>query len=195
MREIHHRVKNNMQLMLSLLRLQSRKQKNKEAVEILNEWRNRIKTIALIHEKLYRSEDMARINFSDYVQALVLSLFHTFEIKGTDMRLNIKVEDVFLNINTAIPLGLIVNEIISNSIKYAFPGKRKGQICLDMHEENKDQYIIKICDNGIGIQENADFENPQTLGFQLVNDLVEQINGNIEFDGRDGTSFKIIFKA
>ena len=195
MREIHHRVKNNMQLMLSLLRLQSRKLKNKEAVEILDEWRNRIRTIALIHEKLYRSEDMARINFRDYVHALVFSLFHAFEIKDSDYGLNVKVEDVFLDINTAIPLGLLINEIISNAIKHAFPGKRKGQISLDMHADNKDQYILIISDNGVGLQENANFKSPQTLGFQLVNDLVEQIRGSIEFDGRGGTLYKIIFKV
>ena len=194
-REIHHRVKNNMQIILSLLRLQSRNVKNKEAVEILGVWRNRIRTIALIHEKLYRSEDMARTNFRDYAQALVYSLFRTFEIKDSDIRLNVKVEDVFLDINTAIPIGLIVNELISNALKHAFPGNKKGQICLDMYAENKDQYILIISDNGVGFQENADFENPQTLRFQLVNDLVEQIRGGIELDGRDGTSFKIIIKA
>jgi PAS domain S-box-containing protein len=194
-REIHHRVKNNMQLMLSLLRLQSRKLKNEEAVEILDEWRNRIRTIALIHEKLYRSEDVAIVNFRDFVQALVFSLFHTFEIKDSDIRLNVKIENVFLDLNTAIPLGLIVNEIISNAIKHAFPGKRKGQICLVMHSENKNQNILIISDNGVGIQGDTNFKSPQTLGFQLVKDLIEQIRGRIEFVGRDGTTFKIIFTA
>ncbi len=195
MREIHHRVKNNMQIMLSLLRLQSRQLKNREALEVLGVWRNRIRTIALIHEKLYRSEDMTRINFKDYVQALVFSLFNAFEAKESDIQIKVKVKDVFLDINTAIPLGQIINELISNAIMHAFPGKRKGQICLDMHAENKDQYILIISDNGVGIKENANFKNPHTLGFQLVNDLVDQVSGSIELDGRDGTSFRIIFKA
>jgi two-component sensor histidine kinase len=125
----------------------------------------------------------------------VFSLFHTFEIKDSDIRLNVKIENVFLDLNTAIPLGLIVNEIISNAIKHAFPGKRKGQICLVMHSENKNQNILIISDNGVGIQGDTNFKSPQTLGFQLVKDLIEQIRGRIEFVGRDGTTFKIIFTA
>lgn len=194
MREIHHRVKNNMQLMLSLLRLQSRQVKDKEASEILGVWRNRIRTIALIHEKLYSSEDMTRINFKDYIQVLAVSLFHAFEVKESEIQLNNKVEDVFLDINAAIPLGLIVNELISNAIKHAFPDKRSSKIDLEMYLENEEHYILIIEDNGVGIKEKIDVRNPQSLGLQLVNDLIEQIGGSFDFDGRNGTSFRISFK-
>jgi PAS domain S-box-containing protein len=193
-RELHHRVKNNMQVMLSLLRLQTRKIEDKKMVEILRVWQNRLRSIALVHEKLYESENLARIEFGSYIQRLAVSLFHAFNVKESSVLLEMNIESISLDISTAIPLGLIINELVSNSLKHAFPEGRKGKIRLDFHKKNKNSYSLIIKDNGIGLPKNIKFQNPQTLGFQLINDLIDQIDGSVEVSRRGGTTFKIIFQ-
>jgi len=193
LREIHHRVKNNLQIIISLLRIQSRHIKDKQALDIFKVSQDRIKSMALIHEKLYQSKDLARINFKEYIQGLTTHLFHSIGVRPADIKLDIKVKDISLDINTAIPCGLIINELISNAMIHAFPGGRKGKIRIDMHSPKKGYFILIVSDDGVGFPEKIDYLHPESLGMQLVNDLVEQIEGTIKLDRDKGTTFTIEF--
>ncbi|MBA7520182.1 putative sensor histidine kinase pdtaS [subsurface metagenome] len=203
LKEIHHRVKNNMQIISSLLNLQSRYIKGKKALEMFQNSQERIRAMALVHEKLYRSQDLARINFVEYVNDLVKQLFRSHGISPTKIKFNVRIKDVFLDINRAIPCGLIINELVSNSLKHAFPasakaaaGKpngRKGKIDIDFYLDKDNKLLLKIKDNGVGLPDNIDIKNTKTLGLQLVVTLVEQLNGTIEVDIKRGTTFKIKF--
>jgi PAS domain S-box-containing protein len=191
-KEIHHRVKNNLMVISSLLSLQSRYIKDKEARGLFRESQNRARSMALIHERLYRSDDLKRIEFGDYILSLSKELFHLYAADG-HIELKIDVDDIYLDINTSIPLGLIVNEIVTNSLKHAFPDGRMGKIRVDFHKTDE-YYEFKVNDNGIGFPEDLDFENTDSLGLQMVTSLTRQIEGNIELDRSHGTVFKISFK-
>ncbi len=193
LREIHHRVKNNMQIISSLLRLQSRLIKDNEMLEIFKECQNRIRSIALIHEALYQSKDLARINFSDYINRLTTHLFAIYRERASGINFDLNVGEVHIDINKAIPCGLVISELVSNSLKHAFPGARKGQIVVKMNMNKKGRYTLIVRDTGVGLPELLDFRKPETLGLQLVNDLVNQIGGTIELDREGGTIFTIIF--
>jgi len=192
LKEIHHRVKNNLMVISSLLNLQSRYIKDKEALSIFTESQSRAKSMALIHEKLYRSTDLKRINFGEYIRTLATDLFYTYVADPSRIKLNMDVEDIMLDINTAIPLGLIVNELVSNCMKHAFPGGRSGEIGVDFHREDG-EFALIVSDNGMGFPEDLDFQNTDTLGLQLVNSLTSQIDGTINLDKTAGTTFKIKF--
>ena len=195
LREIHHRVKNNMQIISSLLRLQSRQIKDEEILEIFNQSQNRIRSMALIHEELYKSRDLARIDFSDYIKRLMNHLFSAYEDGMGNIDLKIEIKDVYFDINRAIPCGLIIGEIVSNSLKHAFPDGRSGEISVKMHANEKDKYALIIKDTGIGIPEKLDFNKTETLGMQLVTDLVKQLDGTIDLRRDKGTEFKITFNV
>ncbi|MBM4241785.1 MAG: hypothetical protein FJ150_09025 [Euryarchaeota archaeon] len=191
-KEIHHRVKNNLMVISSLLNLQSRYIKDKEALGIFKESQSRAKSMALIHERLYQSTDLKRIDFGDYIRILATDLFHTYVTDPGIIKLNINVEDVMVDINTAIPLGLILNELLSNSMKHAFPEGRSGEISIDFHSHD-DEFTLIVKDNGVGFPDDLDFKNTDSLGLRLVNSLTQQINGKIEMDRTDGTKFKVTF--
>ena len=193
LKEIHHRVKNNLMIISSLLNLQSRYIKDEDSKNIFKESQNRAKSMALIHERLYRSTDLKRIDFGDYIRTLVNDLYHTYVFDPTLIQLNVDVDDVMLDINTSIPLGLIVNELVTNSLKHAFPKGRSGEINIKFHSQN-DKYILEVKDNGIGFPEEIDYTNTESLGLRLVTSLTEQIEGKIEFNNISETSFKIIFE-
>ncbi len=193
LREIHHRVKNNMQIMASLLRLQSSQLKDKHLHEFFNVCQNRIKSMALIHESLYRSTDLARIDFSGYIKKLIIHLLAMYRAGTENVKLTTEVDDIYLDINRAIPCGLIVNELVSNALKYAFPDNMRGEIEVKMYSDKNDKYGLIISDNGMGFPENVDFRHTQTLGLQLVTDLVKQLNGKIKLEKGKGTTFKIEF--
>ncbi|MFQ5722491.1 MAG: sensor histidine kinase [Candidatus Aminicenantales bacterium] len=195
LREIHHRVKNNMQIMASLFRLQSSRLKDKNLREFFNVGQNRIKSMALIHESLYRSSNLARIDFSGYVKKLTTHLLAMYSIEGKYVKLTTEVEDVYLDINRAIPCGLIINELVSNALKYAFPGNSKGEIVVRMFSDKGGKYKLIISDNGLGFPKNIDFRSTKTLGLQLVTDLVRQLDGHIQLEKDKGTTFKIEFEA
>ena len=182
-----------MQVMLSLLRLQTRKIEDKKMTEFMKTWQNRLRSIALVHERLYESESLARIEFGSYIQRLLISLFHTFEVKESNIQLEMNIGSISLDISTAIPLGLIINELVSNSLKHAFPEGRKGKIKLDFQKDDNNSCSLIIKDNGVGLPKNITFQNPQTLGFQLINDLIDQIDGSVEVSRRGGTTFQVIF--
>ena len=218
-KEIHHRVKNNLQVISSLLDLQMETFSQRETVQIsdvletFRESQNRVISMALIHEELYENGGNDTLNFSLYLKKLVQSLFQTYKVGNANTALNTYLEEsIFFNMDIAVPLGTIVNELVSNSLKHAFPGKDNGEIriklcreereeCKDNRAESKDEdckctrFILIVSDNGVGISESIDIENPDTLGIQLVSTLVDQLDGILELKRDFGTEFSIRFTA
>jgi len=193
LQEIHHRVKNNMQIISSLLNLQAGYVQDEKDLEVFKESQNRVKSMAMIHEKLYQSEELSEIDVGDYIKTLVSDLSHTYNADPRQIKTEFHIEEIKLNIETTIPLGLIVNELITNSIKHAFPGDRKGIISIELRSmDNK--LSLTVADDGVGLGEDLDFRNTETLGLQLVNNLVGQLNGIIELNRSKGTEFRIIFE-
>ncbi|MGE5458128.1 MAG: PAS domain S-box protein, partial [Methanococcaceae archaeon] len=190
LKEIHHRVKNNLQIISSLLSLQSEYVSDPQALELFNDSRNRVKSMAIIHERLYQSKDLSRIDFSDYINELGSYLFRTYTAAA--IRFNISVDNIFLSIDTAIPCGLIINELISNALKYAFPERTDGTIKVIFRQQSG-LNILEVSDNGVGFPPAIDFRNTNSLGLQLVNNLTEQLNGTIELKAHSGTTFVITF--
>ncbi|MBM4240345.1 MAG: PAS domain S-box protein [Euryarchaeota archaeon] len=194
LREIHHRVKNNLQVISSMLNLQSRYIKDKSDLELFRGSQSRIKTMAMIHEHLYRSADFAHIDFSEYIHSLVNYLLRYYNADPNVIKLKLDVEeDISLNIDTAVPCGLIINELVSNALKFAFRNGRPGEVKIDFHSVD-DNFILTVSDNGMGFPEDLDYSNVKTLGLQLVDSLVRQLGGAIELDRSQGTKFTIIFK-
>jgi len=194
LKEIHHRVKNNMQVISSMLSLQSQHITDKASRAMFQESQNRVRSMALIHEKLYQSEDMARIDIAAYIQDLTAFLFSTYTVSN-EIKITIAFTDIFLAITTAIPCGLIINELVSNALKHAFPHQRDGTITVSMTPSNTDSLILTVSDTGIGFPEGIDFRNTTTLGMQLVTSLVEQLEGTITLDRSEGTRFRIEFRT
>jgi PAS domain S-box-containing protein len=197
LKEIHHRVKNNLQVISSLLYLQSENVQDQGTLEALKDSRNRVKSMALIHEKLYRSKDLAHIDFADYIRNLTGFLSTSYSDKTKTVTIQASIKDISLDINTAIPCGLIINELVSNSLKYAFPGGRRGRITIDMHSDNGhlgSKLNLVVDDDGVGLPQNIDVRNTESLGLQLVNTLVQQLNGTVQLFRREGTRFVIRFQ-
>ncbi len=195
LREVHHRVKNNMQIMSSLLNLQTVTIKDETAAGLLKECQRRIRAMALVHEKLYLSKDLANIDFSQYIQSLTLRLCQFYQVQPPAIQLHTKMEKIFLNINTAIPCGLIVNELVSNALKHAFPQGRVGEIRIELFRAEGNKCVLAVSDNGVGLPKDMDFRNTETLGMQIITMLVDQLDGQIELCRQGGTSFKIMFEA
>jgi PAS domain S-box-containing protein len=196
LREIHHRVKNNMQIISSLLELTSETTKDKKYMDMFRESQNRIDSMSLIHEKLYRSRDLAKIELNEYIRDLANALFQSRGVKTGTIVLNLNIENVQLGINHAIPFGLIINELITNSLKYAFPGDRKGEIKVSLHLMDENTIELIVSDNGVGIPYDVDFRKTGSLGLRLVTILVEnQLKGNIDMDRSKGTEFNIKFQG
>ncbi|MEW6601020.1 MAG: PAS domain S-box protein [Nitrospirota bacterium] len=195
LQEIHHRVKNNMQVISSMLRLQAGAVKDKNYITILNDSQNRIKAMSLIHEKLYQSKDLAHINFNDYSVDLTEELIRSYGADSGRVTIKIDSENIMLGIDTAIPCGLIINELVSNSLKYAFPKGRRGEVLIFLTKINEDEFELIVSDNGIGIPDDIDFRNTESLGLRLVTILAEnQLRGTIELNRTAGTEFRIRFK-
>ncbi|MFB0525775.1 MAG: histidine kinase dimerization/phosphoacceptor domain -containing protein [Phycisphaerae bacterium] len=195
LREIHHRVKNNMQVISSLLRLQSRVLEDARVVEIFKECQDRVRSMSLIHETFYRSKDLLNIDFAEYIRELADGLVRSFGIDATKIAIKIDVKGVSLGINLAIPCGLLVNELISNSLKHAFPAGRSGEIKISLRPTDENKIELIVSDNGVGVPEELDFRKTKSLGLQLVNTLVkDQLGGEIELDRSTGTKFKIKFR-
>ena len=192
LREIHHRVKNNMQIISSLLNLQIQYVENSEVENILKESQGRVKSMVMVHEKLYQSPHFNNINFKEYLKKLVSDIFYSYGIKTGTIKYVLNIENINIAVETAIPLGLIINELVTNSLKYAFP-KCEGTIKIEL-KQLKEVFKLIVADNGIGLPKKINIYNTSTLGLQLVNNLVNQIDGQIELDRNNGTSFKITFK-
>ena len=191
LQEVHHRVKNNMQIISSLLNLQSRHVKDEESLGLFKSSQNRVKSMALIHERLYQSKDFSRIDVADYVQNLTNHLFITYGISKDAVKLKINIQDIFLDINTAIPCALIINELVSNSLKHAFPNGKKGMIKISMRPLGKREMELVVGDNGVGMPEDANLKNTKSLGLYLVSMLAEdQLHGEIKLDKTEGMAFR-----
>jgi PAS domain S-box-containing protein len=223
-KEIHHRIKNNLQVISSFFSLEAERFKDEKVLEVFRESQNRVALMAQIHEKLYLEQEANTIDFTDYLKKLISGLFRLYRLENKEIELKFDLEQVFLRADISVPLGIIVNELVSNSLKYAFSGRKRGEIRISLYEEkssekkrnlgafrNKDnytdegalhekvlhegalQYILVVADNGQGISEEVNFRNSNSVGLQLVNTLVEQIEGQLELKRENGTEFRIRF--
>ncbi|MGB9937341.1 MAG: sensor histidine kinase [Methanobacterium sp.] len=192
LKEVHHRVKNNLQLISSLLNLQI-PYIDSDAGEILKESQNRVRSIAMIHEKLYQSKNLDSIDFTDYIRNVIITLFQTYNVNPEKLKFELELDDLSLNIETCIPCALILTELLTNSIKHAFSDDLEGIIKVELACKNKD-ITLKIIDNGIGFPEEMNIENPDSFGLQLVNLLINQLRGSIELQREMGTEFIINFE-
>lgn len=199
-KEIHHRIKNNLQIISSLLDLQAEKFEDENVIEAFREGQNRVISMSLIHEELYKGEGTDTLDFSAYIRKLAESLFKTYKLSGKNIGLNMDMEeDSFLDMDTAIPLGITVNELVSNSLKHAFMGRDKGNILIKLCKEerscstHKSLFSLTISDDGKGLPEDLELKSAESLGLQLVNTLVDQLDGKIELKRNNGTQFTIRF--
>jgi two-component sensor histidine kinase len=190
LKEIHHRVKNNLQIVASLLNIQSRQITDPAVLAMITESQNRVKAMALVHERLYRSDDISSIEIADYVKFMGTSLIKFYGITSARVRLEVDMPGIRFDINRAIPLGLIINELLSNALKHAFPAGRNGKISVTGKKVEKEIRII-VQDDGAGIPASLDWKNTGSLGLHLVNSLTEQLSGTIELDRSSGTKFII----
>ncbi|HET8686214.1 MAG TPA: PAS domain S-box protein, partial [Methanosarcina sp.] len=210
-KELHHRIKNNLQVISSLLDLQADLFKGRKIItdsEVLKAFKesiDRVLSIALIHEELYKGKNIDLLNFSQYIKELANNLLLTYRLK-IDVSLNFDLEEnIFLDMDTAIPLGIAINEIVSNSFKYAFSGRDKGEIRIKLHKEGNGEcytegdkstsYFLSVSDNGIGIPEDLKIEDLDSLGLQLVTSLVDQLDGELQLKRDNGTEFTIQFNV
>jgi len=191
LKEIHHRVKNNLQVISSLLNLQAANVVDSQTLEQLRESQNRIRSMALIHERLYQSGNLARIDFAEYTRSLVGFLARSYGVPGVQVQVN--VQNIDLPVNTAIPCGLIINELVSNALKYAFPNERGGEVEIRVEAAPEGTAVVSVRDDGIGLPHELDYQNTATLGLQLVNTLTKQLNGTIGLIRDRGTTFSITF--
>jgi PAS domain S-box-containing protein len=194
LKEVHHRVKNNLQVISSILNLQSSYVKDEGTLNILKESQNRIKSMAFIHESLYQTKDFSSINFTEYVINLSQNLIHSYSNFDHEIKLNLDIQNVFLNLDLAIPCGLIINEIVSNALKYAFvDNSMGGEISISMKIVGE-ELVLRIGDNGKGLPKHIDYRNTESLGLQLVVTLTDQLSGSIDLDLEKGTNYTIVFK-
>jgi PAS domain S-box-containing protein len=194
LKEIHHRVKNNLQVTSSLLRLQAAAITDPGAKEVFRESENRIRSMALVHEKLYQSTDLSRIDLADYLRSLAELLYRGSTITPDKVEIDVTGGDIYLEIDDAIPCGLIVNELLSNALKHAFPDNRAGRIEIHVAKRDDGSVFLSVRDDGAGLPAGFRMEAAGTLGLQLVGELVQQIDGTIEVKRRgDGTEFDVVF--
>jgi PAS domain S-box-containing protein len=200
LKEIHHRVKNNLQIIHSMLNLQMPYVKDEQAIALFKESQNRVFSMALVHEKLYQSESLARIDLPDYIRKITANLFQSYGVNERVITSEIDVEDVSLGVNTMIPCALIINELVSNSLKYAFPKSWahsgvKGEVRISLRHDTDNKYVLTVSDNGVGLPEGFNIQESKSLGLQLVNVLARQLNGSAELGTGGGTEFVIAFEA
>ena len=193
LKEVHHRVKNNLQVISSLLNLQSRNFDDERARDILMQSRGRVRAMALIHEQLYQSNDLTRIPFGVYIQKLTGDLYRTYQVDSNHVTVTITAGDLLVGIDTAIPCGLIINELVSNSLKHAFPAGVPGEILIALEVDKERNFTLTVSDNGVGIPHALDLRNPESLGMQLVSSLVDQLGATVEIDRSSGTRITITF--
>lgn len=194
LQEIHHRVKNNMQIISSLLNLQTKYVDGDEvALDVLKESQNRVTSMSMIHEKLYQSHDFMHVEIGEYIENLVNDLLYSYAVPKDQIVPHVEYDDIELNIETSIPCGLIISELVSNSLKYAFPEGKTGKITVSLRYHGEG-YLLVVGDDGVGLPENLEFTRTDSLGLELVNNLVDQVDGTIELDKRCGTKFIIKFR-
>ncbi len=195
LREVHHRVKNNMQIISSILSMQSRSIEDPRLQEILQESQNRIRSMALIHENLYNHKSLANIMFSTYVKSLCGNIARTYANQQAHVQFDYKMDDAYLAMDIAIPCGLIINELISNSFKYAFVNQPNGVISILFENKQDNSYVLTVADNGSGIPPEVNINKTKSLGMKIIRKLVQQIDGELQTDFSNGTKFTIIFNT
>jgi two-component sensor histidine kinase len=195
LKEVHHRVKNNMQLMSSLLSLQAQSIKDPHILNEFQESQRRIAAMATIHEQLYQADHLGKINMANYIHNLAVSLFQSNLVGTTPIHLNVEAISVELGIDVAIPCGLMINELVSNAVKYAFSAQPSGEIAIRFLAHSPHAYQLVVQDNGIGLAPDVDIDNSHSLGLQIVKDLTEQLAGTLTCDRQGGTAFAITFPA
>jgi two-component sensor histidine kinase len=214
-KEIHHRIKNNLQVISSLLSLEADHFTDKKVKESFQESQNRVISMSLIHEELYRTEetgDVETFDFKAYIQKLANELFSSCIVGDEEISLKLDIEKIFFGMDSGIPLGIIINELVSNSLKHAFKERKSGQIQISLHRRDNSgieskaktsaipeipeekEFLLIVSDNGVGFPENLDFKHTSSLGLQLVNILVEQLEGTIELGRSPGTEFRVKFR-
>jgi PAS domain S-box-containing protein len=198
LREVYHRVKNNLQVISSLLNLQSGSITDPQTLRLLRETQDRVRSMALVHEKLYRAEDLSRIDFSEYTRHLATMLTRSYRTQAGDIQLEFDLEKLRLNLDTAIPCGLILNELISNALKYAFPPQRSNprpaRLMVSLHATDPGTYTLQVADSGVGLPEGIDIHKTSSLGLQVVSLLSEQLGGSASAHNSDGACFTIRFR-
>ncbi len=195
LKEIHHRVKNNLQVITSLLSLQSSFVEEADTKGLLRYSQYRIKSMAMIHEMLYQSDNLSRINYGDYLHNLIATLIQSMKGSNSGVHLELEADAIFLNVDTSIPLGLMINEIITNSLKYGFRNRRDGLLTISLRKLSYPGFLLKIGDNGEGFPEEITFRNTKSLGLKLIHKLVLQLKGNIEKDSsKPGTHYIVTFQ-
>jgi PAS domain S-box-containing protein len=192
LKEIHHRVKNNLQVASSLLGLQSRAMSDPELRKVFEESQNRVYSMALLHETLYQSGNLSQIDFPEYIRQLADHLFRSYGVADERIRLRTELERLPLSLDAAVPCGLIINELVSNSLKYAFPEGRAGEIRIGLHGQSGMAKLV-VADNGVGLRRDVDWATTRTLGLRLVRSLAQQLGANIEVLPDSGTEIKLLF--
>jgi PAS domain S-box-containing protein len=195
LREVHHRARNNMQVIMSLLNLQSRYLSNPETQEFFKESQERVRAMVLIHEMLCNSGNEARIDFNEYCRSLVGGLISAYSPNQSNLQVEMRISRMIVSLETAVPCGLIIHELVSNSLKHGFPDVRSGTITIDFDRDEAGLYTLVVGDNGIGLPNGLDREIPGTLGLSLINTLAKQLQGVVEFIGTSGTVCKISFRG
>lgn len=195
LKEIYHRVKNNLEVISSLLYLQSAAIEDEQMLELFKESENRVRSMGMLHEKLYQSQDLARVDYTNYIHGLVDNLLQSYASKSRSVKVKVETQDVSLGVDTAIPCGLIINELVTNAMKYAFPETFMGtaEIRIAMTKGDDNIYTLRVSDNGVGLPGWLDFKKTDSLGIQIVNALAAQLEGTIRVDGSSGTTIEIRF--
>ncbi len=193
LKEIHHRVKNNLQIVSSLLGLQSRAIPDAAVRKIFDDSQNRISSMALLHECLYHAENFSEVDFPQYVTQLAGNLFQAYGVPSGRIALKTSFDKVSLALDTAVPCGLIINELVSNSLKYAFPEDRQGEVRIDLRGQPGNMAQLVVADNGVGLADNVDWRNSRSLGLRLVRSLSQQLGATIEVKSQEGTEVQLTF--
>ena len=193
LQEIHHRVKNNLQIITSLLRMQSRAVQDPAFSEALRECQNRVASMALIHDKLYRARDLARVSFGEYVRDLTNNILSSYALPARSVRVSLDIDDLSLSLDYAVPCGLILNELMSNCLKHAFPVGHSGTVYIGFHAEGEEELCLVVRDDGVGVPADVDLGRTSSLGWRLIRALVEQLGGVVQCQTAGGTSVEIRF--
>jgi PAS domain S-box-containing protein len=195
LKEVHHRVKNNLQIISSLLSLQGRKVQNREALDLLQDAQNRVRSMALLHETLYRSGNLARVDFPQYVKSICNHLVRSCACGAENIRLSQDIADVALDMDQAIPAGLIISELVTNALKHAFPARAEGEISVELQVAGEKHLVLRVSDNGVGFPAERRSQSSETLGLILVENLSRQLDGQLSIKSDHGTVFEIVFPA
>jgi len=194
LKEVHHRVKNNMQVISSILNLQSSYIDDEKALSVLSESQDRIKSMSFVHESLYQSDTLSEVNFAEYIRNIARNLYHSYGRPQGGIELVFHLDSIFINLDTSIPCGLIINELVSNALKYAFKGRETGTLAIHLTRVNDAVLRLIVEDDGVGLPESFNVETAESLGLQLVTTLATQVGGNLKVESSQGTRFTLDFK-